>query len=153
MDMPVKTEISRRPGARSYTPSEGGLLPQPTKEIVLSKAEIGGRVRALRQAMDMSQAKLAKAIGTHAPNVSMIERGLRGVSLQQVVKLSKALKVSPEEILGGKGSKRRRKTAPPSPKLLRRLERIQSLPKPKQTALLDLLDAYLDKHTGRNGHR
>lgn len=152
MDMYVKPEISSPQRAHSYTPSEGGALPQPTKEIVLSKAEIGGRIRALRQAQDMTQAKLAKAIGTHAPNVSMIERGLRGVSLQQVVKLSKALKVSPEEILGRKGHKRR-KTAPPSPKLLRRLERIQSLPKSKQTALLDMLDAYLDRHSGRNGHR
>lgn len=152
MDISVKPEISRCPRARSYTPSEGGPLPQPAKEIVLSKAEIGGRIRALREARDLTQEKLARAIGTHAPNVSMIERGLRGVSLQQVVKLSKALKVSPEEILGGKGNKRR-KTAPPSPKLLRRLERIQSLPKPKQTALLDILDAYLDKHSGRNGHR
>ncbi len=100
----------------------------------------------------MTQAQLAKAIGTHAPNVSSIERGMRGVSLQQVVKLAKALRVIPEEILGAppRGGTPKR---PPSPRLMRRIERIQGLPRSKQQSLLDWLDAYLDKHSGGNGHR
>ena len=126
-------------------------MPQPSKEIVLSKAEVGQRIRAVRQAREMTQAQLAKVIGTHAPNVSSIERGLRGVSLQQVVKLSKALKVSPEEILGAPKPGQAKKRAL-SPRLVRRIERIQTLSRSKQQSILDWLDAYLDKHSG-NGHR
>jgi transcriptional regulator with XRE-family HTH domain len=128
------------------------VLPRPAKEVVLSKAEIGRRVRALRNARDMTQAELASAIGTHAPNISSIEHGLRGLSLQQAIKLSKALSVGPEEILGP-GRPAFEKKRPPSAKLLRRLERLQALPRPKQRTILDLLDAYLDKHGSDNGHR
>ena len=124
---------------------EGPLLPQPSKQVVLSKKEIGERVRELRQQRDLTQAQLAKAIGTHAPNISSIEHGLRGVSIQQIVKLSRALRVSPEEILGH-GKKSRTRSRPPSPRLLQRLEKMSTLPKPKQRALLEFLDAYLEKH-------
>lgn len=127
-------------------------LPQPTKEIVLSKDEIGRRVRALRLAREMTQAELARAIGTHAPNVSSIEHGLRGLSLQQAVKLSKALKVSADEILRPSRPALEKKR-PPSAKLLRRIERIQTLPRTKQRTVLDLLDAFLEKHGSDNGHR
>jgi transcriptional regulator with XRE-family HTH domain len=99
----------------------------------------------------MTQAQLAAAIGTQAPNVSSIERGLRGVSLQQVLKLSKALRINPEEILGG-GRPGRSRASTLSPRLARRIERIQALSRTKQQSLLDWLDAYLDKHAG-NGHR
>lgn len=127
-------------------------MPQPSKEIVLSKVEVGRRIRAARLACEMTQAQLAGAIGTHAPNVSSIERGLRGVSLQQVIRLSKALRVSPAEILGA-NSPGKAKSRPLSPRLVRRIERVQALPRSKQQSLLDWLDAYLDKHATGNGHR
>jgi transcriptional regulator with XRE-family HTH domain len=147
MDSFVKTDLSSEFEHHSYTAgATEDTLPQPSKDVVLSKREIGERVKMLRQAREMTQAQLAKAIGTHAPNISSIEHGLRGVSIQQVVKISKALEVSPEEILG-RGKRPKSKAQPPSPKLLRRLERIQRLPKPRQRTLLELVDAYLDKHS------
>lgn len=121
-------------------------LPRPPKDTVLSKQEIGERLRAARLAREMTQAELAKAIGAHAPNISAIEHGLRGLTIQQVVKIAKALRVGPEEILGpGKQALGPRHS--PSPKLLHRLERIQALPRPKQRTILEILDTYLEKYS------
>lgn len=119
-------------------------MPTKPKRPVLSKKEIGTRVRALRLERGLSQVELAKIVGTHQTALSQIEVGRRGVSVQQVVKLSKALSVSPDRILGS--------DAPPPAKrlrdgrLLRRLEKIERLPAAKQRALLQILDAFIEKH-------
>jgi len=117
-------------------------VPHPPKETLLSKREIGERLRALRLAREMTQAELAQVLGVPHTNVSAIERGLRGVSLQQLVKLSRALDVQPAEIIGGTGRKPRRANG----HLPRRFERIRSLPRSKQRVLHELIDAFLEKH-------
>src|SRR5581483_6232460 len=76
------------------------LLPTPPKHVVLSRKEIGARLRALRKARGLTQAQLAKALGTQQTAVSQVEIGNRGLTVQQVVKLAKALKVSTDAILG-----------------------------------------------------
>ena len=80
-------------------------MPRPPKEVVISKQEIGDRVRALRLAREMTQAQLADILGTRHTNVSGIERGMRGLTIQQLVKLARALDVSPAEILDTKRRK------------------------------------------------
>src|SRR5512138_2205839 len=81
-------------------------LPRPPKEEVVSKKQIGERLRALRQARELTQAELAEILGTKHTNVSGVERGVRGLTVQQIVKLARALDVSPDAILGngGKGT-------------------------------------------------
>ena len=121
-------------------------MPQPPKETLLSKREIGERLRTLRLAREMTQAELAQVLGVPHTNVSAIERGLRGVSLQQLVKLSRALDVQPAEIIGGSRKPRRANGHLP-----RRFERIRSLPRSKQRVLHELIDAFLEKHGGDRG--
>jgi transcriptional regulator with XRE-family HTH domain len=112
---------------------------------VLPKKEIGARLRALRLEQGISQVELAKLIGTHQTAVSQVEVGRRGVSLRQIVRLCRALKVTPDRILGenleGPRVKRLR-----DGKVMRRLEKIETLPPAKQRALLQMVDAFIEKH-------
>jgi transcriptional regulator with XRE-family HTH domain len=110
--------------------------------VVISKKEIGERVRAIRLDRGISQVDLAKALDTYQTTVSAIERGIRGLTLQQVVRLSDALSASPDEILG------RRKDAKDTAafkdrRFLRRVEKIARLPKRDQQALLRTIDNFL----------
>jgi transcriptional regulator with XRE-family HTH domain len=108
--------------------------------VLLPKDKIGARIRALRERKGWSQGKLAERLKAHPQNVSQIERGARGVSLQQVVRLARVLEISTDEILGqreqdsGLGSDRR---------LMRRLRRIQELSPKRRDALLKMIDGAL----------
>jgi transcriptional regulator with XRE-family HTH domain len=117
-------------------------LPRPPKETVISKKDVGARVRELRQSRDLSQGKLAAALGIPATNVSAIERGVRGLSIQQLAKLAKALDVPPGEILNGHSQARLQSAS----RLPRRFERIRGLPRTKRRVLFEIIDAFLDKH-------
>jgi transcriptional regulator with XRE-family HTH domain len=122
-------------------------LPTPPKDVVLSKKKLGERLRALREHRGLSQGQLAAIVGAHPQSVSQVERGVRGLTVQQVVKLARALKVPTDEILGegqhakpfGNGGSRR---------FIRRLQKIQDLPPTQQKALLKLIDGAL----GIGGH-
>jgi len=119
------------------------------KRIVLSKKEIGQRVRALRKEQGMTQVELADSLGTHQTSLSQIERGIRGVGVQHVLKLAKALKVSPDKLLAP--SKQGGMKTPRNERLLRRVRRIERLPPDHQEAVVRMLDAFLDSHG--NGRR
>ncbi len=118
-------------------------MPRPPKDVVIAKKEIGARVRAIRLGREMTQAQLASLLGIPHTNVSGIERGVRGLTIQQLVKLSRALDVSPTEILEGESAKRTRQPSGGSP---RRLQRIHTLPRTKRRVLFEIIDAFLEKH-------
>ena len=119
-------------------------MPRPAKQIVVSKQHIGERVKALRHARDLSQGQLAAMLGIPATNVSAIERGVRGLSIQQLMKLAKAFDVPPGEILDGHSPSQKRKTR--TPRQPHRFERVRSLPRTKRRVLYEIIDAFLDKH-------
>jgi transcriptional regulator with XRE-family HTH domain len=116
--------------------------------VQFTKAEAGRRIRSIRDSRGLTQVEMARALGIPQSNVSAMERGTRGLTVHQVVKLAKVLKVSADEILiGGNGS---HETKPPtSLKLLRRLQRIEQLPEPRQRVVLKFIDALIDQETGR----
>jgi transcriptional regulator with XRE-family HTH domain len=66
-------------------------MPTPPKDVVVSRKQIGERLRYLRVERGISQVALAEALGTYQTSVSAIERGARGVTVQQLVKLASAL--------------------------------------------------------------
>jgi transcriptional regulator with XRE-family HTH domain len=132
------------PWSHSYTPLEKeSCLPTPPKTEALSKKEIGGRVRALRQQQRLTQADLATILGTHQTAVSQIEIGNRGLSLQQVVKLAHALHAPLDEILGAARTASPRNGRVKDRDLRRRLEKIEKLSKRQKQALLLTLDNFL----------
>jgi transcriptional regulator with XRE-family HTH domain len=59
----------------------------------------GQRLRALRKQRELSQEKLAELAGLHFTYVSSVERGKRNLSLINIVRLARALKVSPALLL------------------------------------------------------
>jgi len=111
------------------------------KHVVLSKGEIGQRLRALRQAQEMTQVQLARVLGTQQTAISQVELGNRGLTVQQVVKLAKALRVSTDAILGPRDGSQQ--GLPRDRKLLRRIRQIERLPRAEKQALLKAIDAFL----------
>jgi transcriptional regulator with XRE-family HTH domain len=122
--------------------SRGVLVPTPPKQIVLSRKEIGARLRAIRKARGMTQAQLAKALGTQQTAVSQVEIGNRGLTVQQVVKLAKAMKVSTDAILSPSNGASD-DALPNDRRLIRRLRQIEKLPKAEKQALIKTIDAFL----------
>jgi transcriptional regulator with XRE-family HTH domain len=118
-------------------------LPTPSKIAVISYRAIGARVRTLRQEKDLTQTQLAKVLGTRQTAVSEIERGNRGLTVQQLVKLARALKTTPDAILGEENGHQPR---PKSAKILRRLHRIEQLPETQQDAVLKVIDGVIKAH-------
>jgi len=119
-------------------------LPRPPKEIVISKEEIGQRLRAIRQSHELTQAELADILGVRHTHISGIERGVRGVTVQQLVKLCRAMGVSPADVLGDDRPKQR--VTSRNGKIGRRVERIRALPRAKQRVILELIDTFLERH-------
>ena len=132
---------------RSYPDREGSVLPRRSKIAVISYREIGERVRALRLAHDLTQTDLAKLLGTSQTALSETERGNRGLTVQQVVKLARALKASPNDILGEGKRQRANGSGPRDMRIARRLHRIESLPEGQRQAVLKLLDGIIEAHS------
>jgi len=65
------------------------------------RVEFGRRVRSARDAHGWTQEKLAEVTGLHPTYVGDTERGERNVSLDNILKLAKGLKVEPGQLLDG----------------------------------------------------
>jgi len=61
----------------------------------------GERVRDLRKAQGISQEKLAELAELHRTYIAGVERGGRNVSLINILKLSRAIRTSPSELMKG----------------------------------------------------
>jgi transcriptional regulator with XRE-family HTH domain len=63
--------------------------------------EFGRRVRSHRQALGLTQEGLAERAGLHWTYVGSVERGERNLSLLNVLRLAKALKIDPADLVSG----------------------------------------------------
>ena len=63
------------------------------------KAEVGCRLRALREKKGWSQEELGFRANRHRNYVGSIERGERNVGVEKFAKLAKALKIRPRDLL------------------------------------------------------
>lgn len=68
------------------------------KTILLALAK---RVRAERKKLGLSQEDFADKAGFHRTYIGMIERGERNITLSNIEKLSKALRMSVSALLKG----------------------------------------------------
>jgi transcriptional regulator with XRE-family HTH domain len=110
--------------------------------VFLSNKEIGARLRAIRDQRGISQGKLARLARTHPQSISQIERGVRGLTIQQLIKFARVLEVATDELVGDK------KPHAVTPlngdrRLLRRFQRVQQLPPAQRKGVLKLLDSAL----------
>jgi transcriptional regulator with XRE-family HTH domain len=65
------------------------------------QAQLGSRIRELRLRRDLSQEDLAEECGLHRTYIGDIERGRRNVSLQNIVRIARALRSTPSDLLAG----------------------------------------------------
>lgn len=63
-------------------------------------ARLGARLRAQREALGFTQAKLAEKVGVSPNYIGVLERGLKLPTLDTLVLLAKALDMSPAGLLG-----------------------------------------------------
>ena len=124
--------------------SEEIALARPrTKKIQNEMARVfGDKLIQMRKARGLSQVELAEASGLYQADISDFERGDRCPDTRNVVTLAKVLKVSMDELLGLRKAKTKSQPLA-SRKVLRRLRRIEGLPKRDRQALLRTLDNIL----------
>ena len=112
---------------------------------------LGEPIARIRKERGFAQVELASRIGIIQTIVSAVEGDERKLSAEMAVRFAQALGVSMDELLGsGRPEKRGRK---PSRKILRRLERIEMLPRTQQLAVLKTIDNALELHTLKTGTR
>ena len=95
----------------------------------------------LRKARSSTQVQLAQALGVSQQTVRSYEVGRRRVPVFMLRLLAKTLSVSTDELMA-EGEHAARKRGP-VPQVQRQLERISQLPKPKQRAVMDVIEALL----------
>jgi len=60
---------------------------------------LGNRVRKERLALGLSQERFAELAGVHRTYVGMIERAEKNITLTNLAKLARALRIDPSELL------------------------------------------------------
>lgn len=70
--------------------------------------EIGGRIKAERKNLHISQEKLAEQVNVSPHYIYEIERGMKAMSLETLINLSEALKLPTDYILFGEKDSERR---------------------------------------------
>lgn len=108
---------------------------------------IGKRLSRFRKEHGYTQKELAKKIGITHNLVSDYETGRLTLNGEMVVRFALTLNVTADEILGLKPGKRQ-PGKNPSLKIVRRLDKIASMPPAKQKAFLQTIDALLKVQGG-----
>lgn len=103
---------------------------------------IARRLRELRKRRGKTQAEMATTLGIDQTLVSAYERGAVRLHGAIVAAFAKALRASTDQILGLKELKQDGLFS--DRRFIRRLERIEKLPKRAKQALLKTIDTYLD---------
>lgn len=101
---------------------------------------LGMRVAALRKEQGLTQAQLGELLGISQQMVASYEVGRRRIPVSMLPQLAHALAVSLEGLLGVREGKLK---PGPTPKLLRQVERISQLPKPRQRFVIEMLETVL----------
>lgn len=115
------------------------------KKLDRKRPAQGARLVALRQAAGLSQAELARLVGTTQQSVAYWETSDRPPGSDYLPKLAKALGVRVEVLLGADLAQMPRKSGPAG-KLRKMFDELAKLPRAEQDRILHVLDALVDKH-------
>lgn len=111
---------------------------------------IGQRLQALRKRRGKTQSELAEALGIDQSLVSAYERGAVRPHGPILAAFAIALRGSADEILG---LKEMHNGTVHDRRFLRRLERVEKLPRRAKQSLLSTIDTYLDGVEKKRGGR
>jgi transcriptional regulator with XRE-family HTH domain len=104
--------------------------------------QLGARIAQLRKQSNITQVQLAETLGVSQSAMTAYETGQRRVPVSMLPLLARTLGVSIEELIGEQPSAAARKRGP-APKIQQHLERISALPKPRQRAVMEVIEALL----------
>jgi transcriptional regulator with XRE-family HTH domain len=102
---------------------------------------LGARIAEQRKNSHITQVQLAQTLGVSQSTINAYEFGQRRVPVSALPLLARTLGVSMEELVDDTPSGARKRG--PTPKLQQHLERISALPKPRQRAVMDVIEAML----------
>lgn len=124
------------------------LLHPPAEPMAISTEErsffesLGERIARLRREHGITQVQLAEALGVSQQTMQSYEVGRRRIPVSALPVVAQTLSVSLEELFGQSKPVGRSKRGPAS-KLEQHLERISALPKPRQRAVIEVIEALL----------
>jgi len=112
----------------------------------VSEAPIHARLAQLRLERGLSQAEVAEALDLTQALVSNYEQGTRRLHAELIARFAEFYEVSADDLLGLKttGSARKASTSELGLHLLKRMQKIQSLPKQRQKEVLRSIDFVLN---------
>ena len=130
----------------AITPYDSGRMPRRSRlklpPVLQGDDSIGRRLARTRKEQGYTQVELAQKVGIIQALVSDYERDKLRLNAEMLARFARVLNVSADELLG-LGAAPRLAPKNPSLKILRRLNRIASLPPAKQKAFLQTIDALL----------
>ena len=88
-----------QPGVRDNVRLYGDVPAQPTDSLATSTTALGARVKALREAMNLSLRDLAERSGVSAPMLSQVERGETSPTLQVAGRIAAGLDLRLSQLL------------------------------------------------------
>src|SRR5580658_1867520 len=121
-----------------YIPLSIPTMAQEEKKFF---AELGARVARLRKELGLTQQQLADALDTTQQQVASHECARLRIPASMLPRLARVLGVTLETLIGDE--QRPAAKRGPAPKLQQQLERLSALPKPKQRAVMEVLEAML----------
>jgi transcriptional regulator with XRE-family HTH domain len=133
--------MTARPFSRLGAVQEVPLPRPPSYHTPVDDKTIGQRVRQLRKKRGLSQTEVAETLGVHQSLVSEYELGTVRIPAPVLAAFGQILKTSLDEIAGLKPSKDG--DVFQDRRFVRRLQRIEQLPKRAKQALLKTIDTYL----------
>lgn len=112
----------------------------------VSDAPIHDRLVELRRERGLSQAEVAEALELTQALVSNYEQGTRRLHADLVVRFAEFYEVSADDLLGMKANRKTKKNAKTDLglHLLKRMQKIQNLPKQRQKEVLRSIDFVLN---------
>jgi transcriptional regulator with XRE-family HTH domain len=130
-----------RPFSRLGVAKEVPLPRLPAYHTPVDDKTIGQRVRQLRKKRGLSQTEIADTLGVHQSLVSEYEIGAVRIPATVLAAFGQMLRTPLDELVGLKPPKEN--GAFSDRRFIRRLERIEKLPKRSKQALLKTIDTYL----------
>jgi len=141
---PTQSIVEPDPPLRDY--AHGCLIteqvnPMSAKDERFFK-DLGARVAQLRRDQGLTQTQLAERLGIAQQTLAHYEVGRLRVAASMLPALARVLGTSVEELLGQSPARAGGKRGP-ALRLRQQLERLSALPKPKQRAVMEVLESML----------
>lgn len=111
--------------------------------VSFGEETLGQRLARIRKERGFTQIAVAEATGLTQVLVSDYERGRIRLSAEMAVRFAETLGISTDELLRPRKKSAVAPAQQPSLKIMRRMERIESLPLYRQRALLTTIDQFL----------